>query len=152
MMSDEEATKLVEKGKRKARLLKIINPFVYGFFIFWVVFSTVRHQYAGAFLIIVSLIVSNLIYPVERLDSKYARVSLVFVAILTPWAAAFLIGYERSNDIFELKAPTEVITTGGKDIPVKLVRGGERGILFMEFETKKLNFIRWEVVVRIQSL
>jgi hypothetical protein len=51
------------------------------------------------------------------------------------------------------KAPSETITTvEGKETPVKLIRGGERGVLFFSTDNRKLNFMRWEAIKKIEAL
>jgi hypothetical protein len=83
------------------------------------------------------------------MESKDVRYALLIFWVLVTWGVAFLVGYERSESILLSTAPTEVISVEGKDIPAKLIRGGERGVLFMSVETKKLNFLQWEMIKKI---
>jgi hypothetical protein len=151
-IAPDELKTLTESLHRKVRFYKIADPVVRGLFIAFVLLLLLRHNYSGAFLIVVSLIVVSLQYPVERMKHRLVRVILVTLAIMTPWIAGFLLGYERSSELFQSNAPSETITVAGNDIPAKLIRGGDRGILFMVFDTKKLNFLRWDAVQKIQSL
>jgi hypothetical protein len=100
----------------------------------------------------VSQLVTSLVYPVERLNSPLVRASLVVIGIGGAWTSTFLIGVERSQSILATKAPSETITVEGKEIPAKLIRGGDRGVLFLSLENKKLNFLRWEVIKKIETL
>jgi hypothetical protein len=77
---------------------------------------------------------------------------LYFLPLGGTWVIAFLVGYERSQAILTSKVPTETISIAGKEIPAKLVRGGDRGVLFLSLESKRLNFMRWEVINKIEAL
>jgi hypothetical protein len=151
-IAPDELQTLTESLGRKVRFYKIADPVVRGIFIAWVLLLLYRHNYSAAFLIVVSLIVVSMQYPIERMKHRLVRVILVTLAIMTPWIAGFLLGYERSSEVFQSNAATEIITVAGNGIPARLIRGGDRGILFMVFDTKKLNFLRWDAVQKIQSL
>jgi hypothetical protein len=71
--------------------------------------------------------------------------------ILAGLAVAFTVGYERSLAIISSTEPTERISIEEKKIDVRLIRGGERGLLFKSFETGKLGFLRWEKIKQIDS-
>jgi hypothetical protein len=62
------------------------------------------------------------------------------------------LGFERPRAVLTTKTPTETITIDTKDIPAKLVGGGDRGVLFLSLENKKLNFLRWEAIKKIEAL
>jgi hypothetical protein len=76
---------------------------------------------------------------------------LLAIAIGGTWFSAFLVGYERSQAILKTTAPTEKISIDTKDVPAKLVRGGDRGVLFFSLENKKPNFLRWEAIKKIET-
>jgi hypothetical protein len=98
------------------------------------------------------MVATSLVYPIENMKSAKVRVSLLVLAIGGTWVSAFLVGYERSQAILTTKVPAETISIDGKEIPAKLVRGGDRGVLFFSLETKKLNFLRWEAIKKIEAL
>jgi hypothetical protein len=63
----------------------------------------------------------------------------------------FTLGYDRSMAIISGVEPTERISIEEKQIDVRIIRGGERGLLFKSFETGKLGFLRWEKIKQIDS-
>jgi hypothetical protein len=108
--------------------------------------------YTTGFLTFASMLATSLVYPIENLKSATVRASLLVLAIGGAWVLAFLVGYERSQAVLTTKVPTETISIEGKEIPAKLVRGGDRGVLFLSLESKKLNFLRWEAIKKIEAL
>lgn len=73
------------------------------------------------------------------------------VFLSTAWLLAFLFGIERSQSILASKVPTErIFLVDNLQVPANLVRAGDRGLLFFSVEAKKLNFLRWEQIKKIE--
>jgi len=36
-------------------------------------------------------------------------------------------------------------------LPVRLIRGGDKGVLFFSLDTKKVRFLRWESIKQIET-
>jgi hypothetical protein len=148
---DEIATE-TKRQKRKATIIWWINPWVKGFFIGLALWLVSKGNFAGAYLFLFSEVLAWLVYPVDRIaSSKTLQLSLFGFVVVSAWIVAFLIGYDYSLDIRQRTSASEVITTEHQDIQANLVRGGERGVLFLAFDTKKLNFLRWEAINGIRS-
>jgi hypothetical protein len=151
MTEAEREAWLVKLRKQVARI-KMFDPWVKTAFTLFAILLIALGSYTSGFLIFVSQLVSGLVYPVENLKSPTVRVSLMMIGIGGAWVAAFLVGFERSQAILTSKVPTETIFVEAKEIPAKLIRGGDRGVLFLSLESKKLNFLRWEAIKKIESL
>jgi hypothetical protein len=151
MRPDERET-LIAKLTRRIRFQRLIDPIVQGGFFTCSLWLFANHHYTSALLILVSQVVAKMVYPVERWESKHFRYALSLFCILAGLAVAFTVGYERSDAIISSKEPTERISVDEKQIAVRLIRGGERGLLFKSFETGKLGFLRWEKIKQIDSL
>ncbi|QDF40219.1 hypothetical protein FJN17_23070 [Bradyrhizobium symbiodeficiens] len=65
---------------------------------------------------------------------------------------SFLIGLERAAKLTNGQSASEVITVDDKSIPARLIRGGERGVLFFSLENKKVRFLRWDSIKQIETL
>ena len=67
------------------------------------------------------------------------------------WIVAFTVGYELGETLFNSKA-REIVTIDGVDVPSRLVRVGERGVLFVVVNEKKTRFARWEDIKKIETI
>jgi hypothetical protein len=45
-----------------------------------------------------------------------------------------------------------MIGVEGKSLPARLIRGGDKGILFFSLDTKKVQFLRWDSIKQIETL
>jgi hypothetical protein len=88
----------------------------------------------------------------ELEQSKPKRIVVAIVTVCVTLLCSFTVGYDRSRSILLSEKPTETITVDDKGIPARLIRGGERGILFLSLETKKVRFMRWDSIKQIESL
>lgn len=84
----------------------------------------------------------------RQLDRKASA----FGAVLFILLLAFLTGYERAGYILKTNAASENIVMDDKTTPARIIRSGERGVLFLSTDTKKLKFIRWEAIKQIDTL
>ena len=151
-MTQAERDAWVAKLQKQIDRNKKIDPWVKLAFALSGIASISVGAYTTGFLIFVSMLATSLVYPTENLKSATVRASLLVLAVGGTWCSAFLVGYERSQAILATKTPSETITVDSKDIPAKLVRGGDRGVLFLSLENKKLNFLRWETIKKIEAL
>jgi hypothetical protein len=83
---------------------------------------------------------------------KFDRKAAALGAVLLILVLAFLTGYERAGYILKTKTASENILIDDKITPARIIRSGERGVLFLSIETKKLRFIRWDAVKQIETL
>jgi hypothetical protein len=150
-MTQAERDAWIAQLQRKAAWFKKLDPWVRMLFVLLSIVLLSVGSYTSAFLILASMLTTSLVYPIENLKSDTVRVSLFALAIGGTWISAFLVGYERSQAILKTTAPTEKISIDTKDVPAKLVRGGDRGVLFFSLETKKLNFLRWDAIKKIET-
>jgi hypothetical protein len=84
----------------------------------------------------------------QKLDRK----AVAFGASLFILVLAFLTGYERAGHILKTKIASENILIDDKITPARIIRSGERGVLFLSIDTKKLRFIRWDAIKQIETL
>jgi hypothetical protein len=151
-MSPEERETFLAKLKRQVRRNNLIDPFVQGALFVGALWLFIRHSYTGAFLVLVSQVIAKMVYPIDRWDSKNFRYVIALFCVTAGWATAFSLGYERAEAILSSTAPTDKIFVEGKELSARLIRGGERGVLFKSFGTGKPSFVRWEKITRIDAL
>ena len=83
--------------------------------------------------------------PFER------RLLFGVVCLSVLWGMAFALGYERGEAVINSE-PRETVTIGDDGIPSRLVRVGERGVLFVVSNEKKTRFARWDDVKSIETI
>jgi hypothetical protein len=153
-----KAASPAEQNEERARLQKEIKRNKAVSIIVWiscvatVAISIQFHNYTTAFLAAVSQITFWFAFRKNRLDSQLVRLILVFVLISTGWIASFLLGYERAVRVLKSDAPQEVIQLETGEHKARIIRSGEKGLLFRSFETGKPTFLRWDVVKKIEVL
>lgn len=107
--------------------------------------------YVAAFAFGMSVVLSMLRKDWDdfrRLDRK----AVAFGAVLLILFLAFLTGYERAGIILRTNTASENIVIDDKPTPARIIRSGERGVLFLSIDTKKLRFIRWDAIKQIDTL
>jgi hypothetical protein len=63
---------------------------------------------------------------------------------------AYGLGYYDARTALNSKAGQTLLTTDGQ-MNGQVFRSGERGILFFDAATKKVNFLRWDEVKRLEA-
>jgi hypothetical protein len=69
--------------------------------------------------------------------------------------ASFVLGYQNARERLAAGTwATHIITMSRQtdDLRVRLIRSGDRGLLFFDPATKTINFVKWSDVKSIQSL
>jgi membrane protein YqaA with SNARE-associated domain len=115
------------------------------------VFSVLAGSYSAAFLstLLAAFIASGKsIHEIAAISTKtvfkgFCGISILFVA--------FLVGYERSHTILASTTAAESILIDDKAVAARIIRSGERGLLFFAIDSKKVRFVRWEAVKQIES-
>jgi hypothetical protein len=68
------------------------------------------------------------------------------------WLMAFALGSEGAYKIITSTIPTETVSTEFSDIDARVVRGGEKGILLFSIAAKKLTFLQWGAIKKIDTV
>jgi hypothetical protein len=68
--------------------------------------------------------------------------------------ASFFLGFQNARGVLEQSVPTHAITLTGQatDLRGRLIRSGDRGLLFFDPATKTTSFLMWSSVKRIQTV
>jgi hypothetical protein len=151
-MNADELAAYTAKVTRRVKAIKIMNPLVKAILLAFAIWILLAGNYAGAYLFLVSEVLAWMIFPTERIAaSKTMQFAVFGFLIVSTWITASLVGYGQATRIAQSAAPTEKITFDDQEIQANLVRGGDRGVLFVVFQTKKLRFLRWEAIKKIES-
>lgn len=109
-----------------------------------------RHQYSFAFLLF--LFSTILITPPSWIRKigllRFLLLSTVPVAIIGP----FLIGLDFANKILMTKAPVESVIYSDKTLDGRIIRAGDKGILFFSTNDKKVRFLQWDSFKQIETI
>lgn len=151
-MPPEELQTLLSKIRRKAKLIEAADPFMQGVFTVAVVYLIGIKYYTAAILTVVGMFVAKLIYPIEKLEQPNAKWTLIAFAVVAILVLAFAVGVERANLLVAGTKATERISVKGQEYEGLIVRGGERGLLFVDFQTKKPTFLRWDDIKRVDGI
>jgi hypothetical protein len=131
---------------------KIINPVIKAVLIGLALWLFSMHQYTGGVWILISAVIPEIIpYPLKE-TTKIRRIVLIAFSISMSWIMAFAMGYEQADKVIANTRATETVLSDNKDIAARLVRGGERGILLFSLDTKKLAFLQWNAITKIEAL
>jgi hypothetical protein len=112
-----------------------------------------HHQYLTSVGWLISAFVWDIV-PISFKDqiSPARKIVIAFSAISLGWITAFALGYERAENVITSTIATELVSSQTNDIAGQIVRGGEAGILLFSVETRKLIFLRWDSVTRIETI
>ncbi|MCP3369892.1 hypothetical protein [Bradyrhizobium cajani] len=122
-----------------------------GFMVLFIIHGVWRGQYTSAFLLSCMLLYLANAQSVHEAWKTRAPALMAACAIAS-LILSFLIGLQRANTILNSQEPTEKIGIDDKVLPARLVRGGDKGLLFFSLDDKKIRFLRWESVKQIETL
>jgi hypothetical protein len=150
--SEEEKQQTLDRLRNDIRRNKVINVIVWisaaGIFAASIRFET----FTTAFLIATSQSIYQFVFHNNRLDNPLVRAGLIGILISTGWIASFLLGYDRSHTVLKAEAPSEIIHSDAGEQKIRIIRSGDKGLLFKSFETNKATFLRWDSIKRIEVL
>ncbi len=150
---DEQRIIAAKITKPHAIYLKA-RPWIIGLFLFGACTSLFTRHFnqaiASAFTAWFAYTCVNFWERVQTIPSERTKFAGVIVG--TTLLLAFSYGYDRAQAIVTSASPTENIFTDEKPTPVRLIRSGEKGVLFYSIESKKIIFIRWDAIKNIQTI
>jgi hypothetical protein len=126
---------------------RVVLPVVVTAFVVWLLS---RHAYQSAVGTVVLVIVGRF-FTTLREQSRTIRSIWVVFSASAVLIVAFATGYERADKILDQKLPVEIISVEGEDVPGRIVRGGDRGVLFFAVGQQQLKFLRWDVIKKIET-
>jgi hypothetical protein len=110
-----------------------------------------RGQYAVAFLIgclPIYLAKAPDVHAAWKSRSPVLMAICAFAALIL----SFLIGLQRADAVLNSQSASEMIGIEDKSLPARLIRGGDKGVLFFSLETRKVRFLRWDSIKQIETL
>jgi hypothetical protein len=113
-----------------------------------------QHKYAEAFLTLVGLAVAVSLHNKFRWLYK-DRLSWTIIAVAVAVGSlivSYLTGIQRAEAVLMSKQPSETISVENGSLPARLIRGGDKGVLFFSLDSKKVRFLRWDAIKQIETL
>jgi hypothetical protein len=109
-----------------------------------------HHLYTQSFLLL--LLAAFAAAPSAVLNALTENRTLVLAGIaIFAFLLTFTIGVHRATSILDSTSPTEQIMVDDRAVPARLIRGGDKGVLFYVVETKNIRFVRWDSIKQIQT-
>lgn len=133
------------------RLRPWLQRLYVAFTFLFILFGISTGVYAGAFLLVGSLIYA-INAPVIHEGWKSRSPFLITACVVATLMFSFLIGAQRAHAIVNSQNASETIGVEDKSIPARLIRGGDRGVLFFSIDAKKVRFLRWDAIKQIETL
>lgn len=119
--------------------------FLVALFCFFAVLSALNKSFdMGLLWIVMAAIAVCAIYLSVRLPGVLVCYSLVLLVL------AYGMGYNDAGTLLRSPAEQTLLTADGQ-MTGNVFRSGERGMLFFDKETRKVNFLRWDHVIRLQA-
>jgi hypothetical protein len=143
---------LAAKSRARLRWIKIADPVVKVVIIGLALWFFSMHRYTNAVWVFIGIVIPELIsYPLKE-TTRIRRIVLIVFSISMSWIMAFAMGYEQADKVIASTSASEIVSSDNKDIATRLVRGGERGVLLFSLDTKKLTFLQWNAITKIEAV
>ena len=85
----------------------------------------------------------------------FARRTIYLIAAVLVMVSAFALGHDNAGSYVRYAATNHSIQLDKElepsPVPVKIIRSGERGVLYYEPKSKQLNFVKWDAVKKLTS-
>jgi hypothetical protein len=139
-----------EGDKKKTRLL-IVRSIVIIIFTFVTVDLSIRTNILFLTLLVIPII---LIYQSTATIRINSLVAFIIFTYIYSFIMAFAMGAEiaRKYTSYDAEALHQITTKDHTTLGGRLVRSGERGLLFFDTEKKQVAFFRWESIDSIRGL
>lgn len=149
---NEEKQRILENAERtRSKILKA-RPYIIGATLFFALAGLSTRQYALTLATLFGAAAMYWLDPQKLRTKPSVRTTLVAAVALTVLVIAFAFGYERARAIVTSTVATETIYVEDKAVPARLIRSGDKGVLFYSIDTKKIRFVRWEAIKQIESI
>lgn len=109
-------------------------------------------QYALAFMLGVLILYIQTSPDLHKAAWKSRSPVLMATCAGTALILSFLVGLQRAHAILKSESASEMIGVDDKPLPARLIRGGDKGILFFSLDSKKVRFLRWDAIKQIETL
>jgi hypothetical protein len=91
---------------------------------------------------------------VVALSAIYLKITLAGLLLtysVSLAALAYTVGYNDSQSALHLPSEQLLFTTNGQ-MHGRMFRSGERGMLFFDTSTRRMNFLRWDEIKRLEAI
>jgi hypothetical protein len=108
-------------------------------------------QFVLGFMMLCSLLFA--VWAGEFLaEWKRRSPSVIIASAVAVLILSFMTGLQRAHSVLESESASETIGTENSSLPARLIRGGDKGVLFLSLESKKVRFLRWDAIKQIETL
>jgi len=117
------------------------------------IISAWKGQYVLAFLLGGLVIYGEKVNELrEALKHQLTKVWIAAICAVAALVLSFLIGLQRAEAVLNSQTASEMSSIDDKSLPARLIRGGDKGILFFSLDAKKVRFLRWDSIKEIDTL
>jgi hypothetical protein len=118
----------------------------------WLSFQTWLYWYSRTALSGVGLVCAITVLALTSFRISLAHVvAFIPLTVTLAFAFAFAYGFDVGDSYRKaMHFPYRITPTQGADLKVKIVRSGERGLLFYD-DTNKLTLLPWSEIKKISS-
>jgi hypothetical protein len=145
---ERKARESNEKAVRAPRLsARFVDVSTMAIFCGMTIFSYWQGWYSGAVFSALCALVTVLITGWPRLF--FNMFTMTVFGVFAVFAVTFALGYESAQHYITAIAPTHIIEFDSTKQSGKLIRAGDRGLLFLDSATKQIGLVRWDGIKRI---
>ena len=150
---DTDRIEMLKKLEQRDAKIAKYRPYLIGSMLFTAALSFSVRNYTGIITGLFAAASVGLFPALDELQKKPSLQTIIATAlVLTSLAIAFSFGYDRAQSLISSTTPTEMIYTGFQTIPSRIIRSGDKGVLFYSLESKKLRFLRWDAIKNIETV
>ena len=155
--ADDTVPKLSKLDSLALRFRKIVRttpwlwPLLIGMLILSLFFHAWKGQYTQAFLLGCAVVYAAMAPDLHAAWKNRSQVLMVTCAVAA-LILSFVIGLQRANAVLNSQSASEMIGVDKNLVSARLIRGGDKGILFLSLDSKKVRFLRWDAIKQIETL
>lgn len=138
----------ISHNKKRKLMIGLVAGFLIFLVILWSMFGT---SVANGILLPLSAVALLLTPGVIHMSSRISDILRVLAISIFVIAVPFYIGRLIGNLYLNDNSVTHVLTTKTSSIPGKLIRAGERGVLFVIKPSNVVVFLKWDEISRIEK-
>jgi hypothetical protein len=151
--AEEKAKIAADFNAKIARLIKW-RPLIQAVIVATLIFCASAAATSGGYWQAISALgLAAWVQWTDTLRQHFNRLTILSTSVMITAALllTFLSGLQRATTLINSGEATDIVQTKDTAVPARIVRSGDRGLLIVVAETKKLRFLRWDDIKQIDT-
>ena len=90
-------------------------------------------------------------YLIKSERSQLHTLTMALASAAMPMVCSFAFGFQTAMVFKRIDTPNAFLVQKMNEIPARIVRSGEKGVLFLSLDSKTVRFLKWDAVTELRT-